>query len=99
MKPVRFLASARDDIRREKAYYRKIDPELPRRFQAAVEEATALIGEQPLAMQELEFGIRRWPLATFPHGLLYGVEEKFVLVLSVFHPSQALERWQDRARS
>nr|MBV6631315.1 type II toxin-antitoxin system RelE/ParE family toxin [Oceanococcus sp. HetDA_MAG_MS8] len=97
MKPVRFLASAREDVRREKAYYRKIDPELARRFQAAVETATTFIGERPLAMQELEGGVRRWPLETYPHGILYRVEEKFVLVLAVFHPSQAPERWRDRA--
>lgn len=51
-------------------------------------------------MQELEFDVRRWPLETFPHGVLYRVEEKFVLVLAVFHPSQeAPERWQGRART
>ena len=96
---VRRGGGRREDIRREKAYYRKIDPELARRFQAAVEKATTFIGEQPLAMQELEFGVRRWPLETYPHGILYRVEEKFVLALAVFHPSQAPERWKDRART
>jgi len=99
LKPVKFLTSAREDIRREKAYYRKTDPELARRFQSAVEKATTSVGEQPLAMQELEFEVRRWPLGTFPHGILYRVEEKLVLVLAVFHPRQAPEAWQERART
>ncbi len=98
MKPVRFLAAARDDIRREKHFYRQINPELARRFQAEVEKATALLSEHPLSMAALEFGIRRWPLEIFPHGLLYRDEDAFVLVIAVFHPSQAPERWQGRAR-
>ncbi|WP_333609428.1 type II toxin-antitoxin system RelE/ParE family toxin [Arsukibacterium sp.] len=97
MKPVRFLASAREDIRQEKSRYRSIHPELARRFQAAIEAAAALISEQPLAMQELEFSVRRWPLETFPHGVLYRVEEKYVLVLAVFHPSRKPEKWHVRA--
>lgn len=71
MKPINFLASAREDIRREKTYYRKINPELARRFQAAVEKAVASAADQTMAMQELEFEVRRWPLDTFPHGVLY----------------------------
>ncbi|KAA9131994.1 type II toxin-antitoxin system RelE/ParE family toxin [Marinihelvus fidelis] len=99
MTPVRFLASAREDIRREKAHYRDIQPELARRLQIAIEQAVELLAEQPLAMQEREFGIRCWPLETFPHGLLYRVEGDLVLVLALFHPSQAPDRWRDRVRT
>jgi len=97
LKPVKFLAAARDDIRREKAHYRQINPGLARRFQAEVEKAASLVSEHPLAMEELEFEIRRWPMEIFPHGLLYRDEKEFVLVIAVFHPSQAPERWRDRA--
>ena len=97
MKPVKFLQSAREDIRREKAYYREIDAELARRFQAAVEAAVKAAATQPLAMQVLEHAMRRWPLETFPHGVLYHNEEDFVLILAVFHPKQAPEKWQERA--
>ncbi|MDP4528472.1 type II toxin-antitoxin system RelE/ParE family toxin [Alkalimonas delamerensis] len=93
------MASAREDIRQEKSRYRSIHPELARRFQAAIEAATALIAEQPLAMQELDFSVRRWPLETFPHGVLYRVEEKYVLVLAVFHPSREPEKWHLRVRT
>ena len=93
MKPVHFLQSASEDIRREKSYYRKIDPELARRFQTVVEVAVKAIASRPLAMQILEHEIRRWPLEIFPHGVLYRVEDEFILVLSVFHPSQAPEKW------
>ena len=99
MKPVRFLQSAREDIRREKSYYRKINPELARRFQTAVEIVVKAVASQPLAMQVLENEVRRWPLETFPHGLLYRDEDEFILVLAVFHPNQSPERWQERART
>jgi len=98
LKVIRFLASAREDIRQEKSRYRSIHPELARRFQAAIEATSALIAEQPLAMQELEFSVRRWPLGTFPHGVLYRVEEDHVLVLAVFHPSQKPEKWHAQTR-
>ena len=92
MKAVRFLQSARDDIRREKAYYRKIDPVLARRFQGAA-------AEQPSAMQVIEHEVRRWPLETFPHGVLYRDEGAFILILAVFHPKQEPTKWQGRART
>lgn len=99
MKSVRFLQSARDDIRREKSYYRKIDPELARRFQDAVEAAIEAAAEQPLAMQIMEHEVRRWPLETFPHGVLYRDEGAFILILAVFHPKQEPTKWQGRART
>ena len=99
MKPVRFLASAREDIRQEKSRYRSIHPELARRFQAAIEAAISLIAEQPLAMQELEFSVRRWPLETFPHGVLYRIEEKYVLILAIFHPSRKPDKGYLRVRT
>jgi hypothetical protein len=56
--------------RREKSYYRKINPELARRFQAAMESAVEAASHQPFAMQVLEYEVRRWPLESFPHGVL-----------------------------
>jgi plasmid stabilization system protein ParE len=97
LKPVRFLQSAREDVRREKSYYRKIHPDLAHRFQIAVEVAVKAIASQPLAMQILEHKVRRWPLETFSHGVLYRDEDEFILVLAVFHPNQAPEKWQERA--
>ncbi|MEX1196384.1 MAG: type II toxin-antitoxin system RelE/ParE family toxin [Pseudohongiellaceae bacterium] len=99
MKPVRFLQSAREDIRREKVFYRKINPELAQRFQNAVEVAVESVASQPLAMQALKNDIRRWPLETFPHGILYRDEIEFVLILAVFHPKQAPDKWRDLARA
>lgn len=97
MKPVKFLRSALADLRAEKAYYRTISPELAERFQAEVEVATKAIATQPLAMQLLEFNVRRWPVNGFPHGVLYRVEESVVLVLAIFHPKQDPAKWHLRA--
>jgi len=95
LKPVRFLESAREDVRREKNYYRKISPDLAIQFQNALENAVNAVAMQPLAMQILENEVRRWPLDTFPHGVLYRNEDDFILILAVFHPKQAPERWQN----
>lgn len=96
MKKIKFLRSAREDIRREKAYYQKIAPDLAEKFQAAVEAAVEAASEQPLAMQVIEHEVRRWPLKVFPHGVLYRDEDEFLLVLAVFHPKQSPDRWEKR---
>lgn len=98
MSPVKFLGAARADLRIEAIYYRKIRRELASQFLAAVEEAAQSIAARPLAMQIVEFEIRRWPVDGFPHGILYRVEAHVILVLSVFHPKQDPKRWQERAR-
>lgn len=99
MKPVRFLESAREDVRRGKSYYHTINPELARSFQKAVEVAVKAAAAQPLAMQIISHEVRHWPLETFPHGVLYRDEGEFLLVLAVFHPKQAPDKWQELART
>lgn len=95
MRLVKFLGSAKDDLKSEKSYYRKINPDLARKFQLAVEVAVQSISRQPLAMQVIENEVRRWPLETFPHGVLYRDTEDFVLILAVFHPNQSPEKLQE----
>lgn len=100
MKSIRVLRSAQADIRAETAYYRKINPELAQRFQVAVELAVHVIPHYPVAMQVLDFNIRRWPVDHgFPHGILYRVEEEEILVLSVFHPKQDPDKWKSGTRA
>jgi plasmid stabilization system protein ParE len=99
LKLIRFLQSAREDVRREKSYYRKISPELAQRFQSAVEVAVNSVANHPLAMQAFDDDIRRWPLEAFPHGILYRVEIEFVLILAIFHPKQLPYKWRDPVRT
>lgn len=96
MKPVVFLRTARRDLGAESGYLLTVDPALALRFLDAVEATSAAISEFPEAMQVLEGEIRRWPLRTFPHGLLYRVEEHRVVVLSVFHPKRNPAHWRAR---
>lgn len=100
MKPVVFLTSARNDLRSEKSYYRKIAPELARRLQTAVEQAVQNMSQQPLLMEPKEFEVRRWPVGDgFPHGVLYRDNENKIIILSVFHPKRDPDIWQERART
>jgi plasmid stabilization system protein ParE len=95
---VRLLRAAQSDIRKEKAYYRKLSLGLAVRFQAAVQRATQAIAFQPLAMQIIDHSIRRWPIdGGFPHGILYRVDGDDILVIAVFHPKQAPEKWMTRS--
>ncbi|MGH8561352.1 MAG: type II toxin-antitoxin system RelE/ParE family toxin, partial [Nevskiales bacterium] len=88
------------DIRAETAYYRKINPDLAQRFRMAVESAAYAIPQYPMAMQILDFNVRRWPVDHgFPHGILYRVEEEEILVLSIFHPKRNPDNWKLGARA
>jgi plasmid stabilization system protein ParE len=95
---LRLLRAAQSDIRAEKAYYRKLNPELAERFQTVVQKATQAITFQPLAMQVIELDIRRWPIdGGFPHGILYRIEGEDILVIAVFHPKQSPQKWAARS--
>jgi plasmid stabilization system protein ParE len=96
LRPVRFLESASSDIERAKAWYRDITPELASRFQAAIEQATSRIADQPEAMQIIDVQVRRWPVDGFPHGILYRIDTDSIVVLAVFHPKQAPGKWRER---
>jgi hypothetical protein len=56
-----------------------------------------LLGENPEAMQILGLQIRRWPIAGFPHGIMYRVYADEAVVLSIFHPKQHPSVWKTRA--
>lgn len=93
---VRYSRQAKADIHQERNYYAAIRPALGSRFLTAVEEAVALLAQQPRAMQIVGNQVRRWPLAGFPHGVLYRVEAERIFILAVFHPRQHPARWQQR---
>lgn len=96
MKPVRVLAAARRDIEHERQYYNRAQPGLGIRFSHAVAKALRELCKNPEAMQEIAHGIRRWPIKTFPHGIMYSITDSEIIIISVFHPSQDPERWQNR---
>jgi len=83
-----YAPGARDDMHRERDYYARIQPSLGARFVTSVERAVRALAEQPLAMQELVDGVRRWPVRGFEHGVLYAVEPERIVILAVFHPRQ-----------
>jgi plasmid stabilization system protein ParE len=96
LKPVVFLHSARADLQAEFSYYTRIEPRLAARFVLSVESTTRLIAANPEAMRVLAAEVRRWPVRGFPHGVLYRVEPKRIVILAVFHPKQDPEKWKGR---
>ena len=99
MKPVKFLPSARQDLRAEKRRYQTISPELSVRFQSAVEQKVKAIAAHPEAIQTLKYKVRRWPLGLgFPHGILYRENSEEIIILAVFHPKRDPIVWQNKAR-
>jgi toxin ParE1/3/4 len=86
---VRFLKSARLELRQAFEYYRSVRPELGTDF-------LAKIRDHPLAWQEAPHGTRRYLLNRFPYGIVYKKYDDTVLIIAVANLHQMPEYWQDR---
>ncbi|MBV1861391.1 MAG: type II toxin-antitoxin system RelE/ParE family toxin [Nannocystaceae bacterium] len=76
---------ARDELREATQWYAERSVPVARRFVAAYRHARGLVVEAPERWPEIEDGIRRVVLSTFPYSLLYVVEQDRVMVLAVKH--------------
>lgn len=77
-------------------YYAAIDQELQLRFIQSIEESIELILESPSRWRVLDEDIRRYIVHMFPYGILYTVENDFVLIVAVMHFSREPGYWKDR---
>ena len=72
--------------------------ELAERFVEEVERGIGLIAEHPTLHAEIEPGVRRIVLRSFPYSLIYSMESDFALVLAVMHHRRSPGYWRDRRR-
>ncbi len=50
----------------------------------------------PHANYELELGIRRCLLARFPYGIIYGIDDDLLVVITVSHLHRKPRYWSER---
>jgi len=95
---VRWLPAAKAEADEASEWYAARDPDgdLRVRFVAELKRVGRLIGERPHAWTEVEPGVRRAVLRTFPFSLFFVVRPKEVLVLAVGHHSRRPGYWRDR---
>jgi toxin ParE1/3/4 len=91
-----FHPEARDEYLHAADYYEQRKPGLGARFTLEVEATIARILEAPPRWPLFEQDIRRCLTHTFPYGILYSVENEFILILAVMHSSREPGYWKHR---
>lgn len=69
-------------------WYRDIEYNLARRFNAAVRNAVKRLLERPLGYAVIEGGIRKIDVQVFPYQIFYEVAGNRILVLAILHSSR-----------
>jgi plasmid stabilization system protein ParE len=64
-------------------------------FLRAVNAALEVIKENPFQYQLVYGPVRRGTMRPYPHGLMYHVVDREVIVLSCFHGRRDPARWQE----
>ena len=77
-------------------YYAERDPDLGERFVVAVEGAIDKILESPERWRCVDEDVRRCLTHVFPYGVLYTIEQEYVLVVAVMHCSREPGYWRNR---
>lgn len=80
-------------------YYDRESPGLGSVFIDEVERAYSRIRSAPLAVEEVDPGIRKLVLARFPYNLIYEVEGATALVLAIAHQRKRPYYWRSRGRA
>jgi plasmid stabilization system protein ParE len=69
---------------------------LAQAFINAVEEAIFRIVESPTRWVVVDEDIRRCLTRKFPYGILYTIEEDYILIVAVMHCSREPGYWKER---
>lgn len=91
-----FHPEALEEYREAAVYYAERDPGLALRFIEAVEEAIQKILEAPTRWRVIDEDVRRCLTRIFPYGVLYTLEQDFILIVAVMHCSREPGYWRQR---
>jgi len=67
-------------------------------FYTEVENTIHRIIENPKLFRVIEEDVRRCLTRRFPYGILYTIEEDYVLIVVVMHCSRKPSYWKDRVK-
>jgi toxin ParE1/3/4 len=77
-------------------YYAEQRREIAQAFINAIEDAIFRIKESPNRYAAIDEDIRRCMTRKFPYGILYTIEQDYILILAVMHCSREVGYWKDR---
>jgi plasmid stabilization system protein ParE len=92
----RFLPEAENDLINAVTYYEDCQQSLGIDFTFEVDKAIARILEYPTAWTALSKNCRRCLLNRFPYGIIYSIEEKFILIISIMNLHRHPDYWKNR---
>lgn len=77
-------------------YYAEQRAEVAQAFIDAVEDAIYRIRESPTRWSIIDEEVRRCLTRKFPYGILYTIEQDYILILAVIHCSRKPGHWKNR---
>lgn len=95
---VRFLTPAQAELDDAVCWYNDQVDGLGLEFLDELDRAVRRAAVYPLSCPEIEPGLRRCMLARFPFGVIYGLDDETVVVVSVAHLHRKPRYWADRIK-
>lgn len=94
MKIVGFHKDAETEMNKAATWYESQQPDLGKRFLAAVQDAVNRIAVNPRLYPVIEGDVRRCVTRTFPFGILYREQTERVIVVAVMHLRREPGYWR-----
>ena len=93
---VEFLDVAKIELRKAIAFYEGRRPRLGAEFAAEVKRSLERIVQFPEAWTMLSKRTRRCRTKRFPYGVIYQIQEDFILIVAIMHLHHEPDSWRDR---
>ncbi|MFH7245073.1 MAG: type II toxin-antitoxin system RelE/ParE family toxin [Spirulina sp.] len=77
-------------------YYSEQRVEIAQAFINAIEDAVYRIRESPTRYAAIAEDVRRCMARRFPYGVLYTIEEDYILIVAIMHCSREPGYWKNR---
>jgi toxin ParE1/3/4 len=77
-------------------YYTERRVEVAQAFIGAIEGTVYRIRESPIRYSAIDDEVKRCMAGKFPYGILYTIEQDYILILAVMHCSRKPGYWKNR---
>jgi len=91
-----FHPAALEEYREATQWYAEREQRVALQFVASVEDVIARIVEAPRRWRLVDEDVRRCLTRVFPFGILYTIEDDFLLIVAIMHFSREPDYWKSR---
>ena len=93
---IRFLSVANREVDDAVQWYEARAEGLSWEFLDELDRAVRLVRRYPQAGIQIEPEIRQFLLTRFPYSIIYGIDQKTIVVIAVAHQRRKPNYWADR---